>query len=127
MTQYAQITSTGRYIPTRVITNADLNEMLGEQLIHEAAVTALFDEDGTLTGSAGCNDYTTHYRIDGGEITIDPNIHSTLMDCGEAIMAAESLYLASLQEASVYEIEGEVMFMRDNEGTVTLVYGARSD
>ncbi|MCO6449886.1 MAG: ketoacyl-ACP synthase III [Caldilineales bacterium] len=31
-TRYAQIKSTGRYIPERVITNADLNEMLGENV-----------------------------------------------------------------------------------------------
>ena len=30
--RYAQIVSTGRYIPERVITNADLNEMLGENV-----------------------------------------------------------------------------------------------
>jgi len=32
MTRYAQILSTGRYIPERVITNDDLNEMLGENV-----------------------------------------------------------------------------------------------
>jgi 3-oxoacyl-[acyl-carrier-protein] synthase-3 len=30
--RYAQIVSTGRYVPERVITNADLNEMLGENV-----------------------------------------------------------------------------------------------
>jgi len=32
MTRYAQIVSTGRYIPEKVITNDDLNEMLGENV-----------------------------------------------------------------------------------------------
>lgn len=32
MTRYAQIVSTGRYIPERVVTNEDLNEMLGENV-----------------------------------------------------------------------------------------------
>ena len=32
MTRYAQIRSTGRYIPERVITNADLDQMLGENV-----------------------------------------------------------------------------------------------
>ena len=32
MRRYAQILSTGRYIPQRVFTNADMNEMLGENV-----------------------------------------------------------------------------------------------
>jgi len=32
MSRYAQIASTGRYIPQRIITNDDLNEMLGENV-----------------------------------------------------------------------------------------------
>ena len=49
MTRHAQILSTGRYIPERVVTNNDLNEMLGENVgdwlvenvgIHERHVMA---------------------------------------------------------------------------------------
>ena len=49
MTRHAQILSTGRYIPTRIITNDDLNDMLGENVgdwlvenvgIHERHVMA---------------------------------------------------------------------------------------
>jgi len=49
MTRYAQILSTGRYIPEKVVTNTDLNEMLGENVgdwlvenvgIHERHVMA---------------------------------------------------------------------------------------
>ena len=32
MTRHAQIISTGRYIPEKVITNDDLNELLGENV-----------------------------------------------------------------------------------------------
>ena len=49
MSRYAQILTTGRYIPEKVITNNDLNEMLGENVgdwlvenvgIHERHVMA---------------------------------------------------------------------------------------
>ncbi|MCZ7669204.1 MAG: ketoacyl-ACP synthase III [Chloroflexi bacterium] len=54
MSRYAQILTTGRYIPEKVITNDDLNEMLGENVgdwlvanvgIHERHVMA--DEQAT--------------------------------------------------------------------------------
>ena len=35
-------------------------------------ITALFGEDGTVTGSAGCNDYTGTVTRNGDEITIEP-------------------------------------------------------
>ena len=101
-----------------------LNEMQGEHLVHEGNVTAHFGEEGKLAGSAGCNDYSTRYVIDGDSIAIDPNIESPPKVCEDAAMAVESLYLASLQSASSYELEAEVMFMRDADGTVTLVYDA---
>jgi heat shock protein HslJ len=33
-------------------------------------LTATFTRDGKLSGSAGCNTYTTTYRLDGGAIAI---------------------------------------------------------
>ena len=35
-------------------------------------LTALFADDGSLTGSAGCNNYTTSYTADAGDIQIEP-------------------------------------------------------
>ena len=104
-----------------------LNEMQGKQLVHDSVVTATFGEDNLVQGASGCNDYSTLYRTDGDAMEIDPDIHSTLEECEEAIMAVESLYLASLQKVKSFEIEAEVLFMRDGDGAVTLVYGASSE
>ncbi|MFN2222444.1 MAG: 3-oxoacyl-ACP synthase III family protein [Candidatus Promineifilaceae bacterium] len=62
MTRYAQILSTGRYIPEKVLTNDDLNEMLGENVgdwlvenvgIHERHIMAEDETTSDMVVSAG--------------------------------------------------------------------------
>ncbi len=62
MTRYAQILSTGRYIPGRVVTNDDLNRMLGENVgdwlvenvgIHQRHVMADTETTSDMIVAAG--------------------------------------------------------------------------
>ena len=63
-------------------------------------ITAVFAEDGTLSGSAGCNNYTSSYESDDVQIKIGPAA-STRMFCAEpeGSMDQESQYLAALLKA----------------------------
>ena len=45
-------------------------------------VTAQFVE-GTLSGSSGCNTYTTMYELDGSSLSVAPEIASTMRACGD--------------------------------------------
>jgi heat shock protein HslJ len=87
-------------------------------------LTALFADDGSLTGSAGCNNYTTSYTADEGTITIEPP-GSTRKLCPEpeGIMEQESAYLAALEAAETYGFNGPTMSLLDSEGKtlVTLI------
>lgn len=82
-------------------------------------LTADFGEDGTLSGSAGCNNYTTGYTVDGSNITIDPPA-STRMACAEpeGIMDQEQAYLAALPTAATYQITGNNLVMRTADGAM---------
>jgi heat shock protein HslJ len=82
-------------------------------------VTALFDSDGTLSGSGGCNNYTTTYELDGDQLTVASPIASTMMFC-ETGMDQESAYLAALQSAGrvAFTAEGRLEVFYDL-GSVT--------
>ncbi len=83
-------------------------------------ITADFGADGNLTGSAGCNTYTAAYEADDdGNISIGPAA-TTFMMCSEpeGIMEQEQQYLAALQTAATYRIEGNNMEMRTAEGAL---------
>src|SRR5512139_3970299 len=77
-------------------------------------VTALFGSDGTLSGSGGCNNYTTTYELDGDQLTVASPIASTMMFC-ETGMNQESAYLAALQTAGriAFTAEGRLEIFYD--------------
>ena len=81
-------------------------------------ITANFDEDGQLTGNAGCNNYSAQYEAQGENISIE-TAELTEMAClePEGIMEQEQLYLAALETADTYKIEGVTMDMRTSEGS----------
>jgi heat shock protein HslJ len=83
-------------------------------------ITAVFGEDGTLSGSAGCNNYTASYEADdAGNISIGPAA-TTRMMCSdpEGIMEQENEYLASLETAATYNVEGERLQLRTAENSL---------
>jgi len=83
-------------------------------------VKALF-ENGQVSGSAGCNSYSGTYvttTVDRvNKIRIGP-LASTMMMCEEAVMDQETAYLAALQSASSYAIEGNVLTLFHADGTL---------
>ena len=86
-------------------------------------ITAYFDEDGTLSGSAGCNNYSAAYEVDGDKITIGPAI-TTRMFCGdpEGNMDQEAQYLAALDMVSAYQFEDDRLILMDSEGRRVVNY-----
>lgn len=86
-------------------------------------ITALFGEDGQLTGSAGCNNYSAAYEIDGDTISVGP-LATTRMMCAEpeGIMEQEAAYLAALERAATHQIQGDRLELRDKGGSRIAAY-----
>ncbi len=72
-------------------------------LIEGTQITAEFGEDGSLSGSAGCNTYNTTYQVEGRNITIEP-VALTQMLCAEpeGAMDQEAKYLQALSTAATF-------------------------
>jgi heat shock protein HslJ/LysM repeat protein len=88
-------------------------------------LTALFGEDGALSGSAGCNNYTGSYQVDDQNISIGP-LATTRMMCSEpeGIMEQESQYLAALESAATYRMEGDGLELRTADGALAAAFEA---
>ena len=82
-------------------------------------LTANFGEDGTLTGNSGCNDYSGPYKITSNQIGIGP-LSSTRKACSDpaGIMEQEAQYLAALENAQVFIVDGNTLELRLVDGTV---------
>jgi heat shock protein HslJ len=86
-------------------------------------VTATFGDDGSLSGSAGCNTYNATYTTDGSSIEIDEP-SSTRMACAEpeGVMDQEAAYLAALPTAASFRLQGDRLELLSAEGTAVVTY-----
>lgn len=86
-------------------------------------ITAAFGDDARVTGSAGCNSYFAGYEMDGTSISIGP-AGATEMFCGEpeGVMDQESQYLAALQSAATYSIQGSILEFRTASGALAVSF-----
>ncbi|MEA3441178.1 MAG: META domain-containing protein, partial [Chloroflexota bacterium] len=94
-------------------------------VLNGTQITALFEEAGKLSGTAGCNEYSTAYQVDGNTITID-SAAITMMYCAEpeGIMEQESAYLAAVESAETFQIERNNLTMENASGVRVLSYMA---
>ena len=94
-------------------------------ILADTEMTALFDENGLVSGSAGCNNYRASFETSAETINIGPAA-STRKLCPEpeGIMDQEALYLAALEMAATYEIDGSRLDMYDVDGARVVQFKA---
>lgn len=86
-------------------------------------ITAFFDGGGRVSGSAGCNQYTASYSGTLNNLAIGTPA-TTKMNCPSppGTMSQESLYLTTLQGASTFRIDGDILTIMDSNGRSILAY-----
>ncbi len=91
-------------------------------VITDTNLTAEFGKDGALSGNGGCNNFSGSYTVDGQKIKIGP-LASTMMACSdpEGVMDQEAQYLAALQMAETYQLEGQVLELRRSDQTLVAI------
>lgn len=73
--------------------------------VPDDAVPTLMLDEGVASGSGGCNRFSGGYEVDGDSLTIGP-LAGTMMACEEPKMTVESTYLAALEAADAWAIDG---------------------
>lgn len=91
-------------------------------LLEGTEITLFFGENGELSGNAGCNQYIGSFTTDGDTIQIG-QLGSTIRFCAEpqGTMDQEQAFLAALQSAATFTIEGDTLEMRTAEDTIALM------
>lgn len=84
-------------------------------------LTLNFGTDGTVSGEAGCNNYSGSFTTDGDKITIS-KVVSTQRACisPEGISEQETQFLTALQQAATYQIDGSTLTIRDSSGAMVV-------
>jgi heat shock protein HslJ len=87
----------------------------------DAELTALFGDDGGVSGNAGCNTYRGPYSISGDGITFGP-LASTRRACtSDALNAQEQRFLAALGASTKYELVGDRLTLRNDVGATQVM------
>ena len=94
-------------------------------VLEGSEITAYFDEDDHLSGTAGCNNYSGSYQVDGEKISIELG-PLTMMFCEqpEGAMDQETAYLGALESAVSYRILGDELVMQNEAGQEVLKFKA---
>ena len=88
-------------------------------------ITGVFSEDGSLSGSAGCNNYSGTYEVDGDNMSIGPlAVTQKFCEQPEGTMEQESEYLAALETVATWSIDGDVLDLRTAEDARAVSYNA---
>ena len=89
-----------------------------------STVTLEFSANGQAGGNAGCNSYGGDYTV-AGEMISFGELVSTLMACADtAVMDQEQEYLATLDSADHFAIDGNQLTIWDEEDGGTLTFTA---
>ena len=87
----------------------------GSPVLVSESTSMQFDK-GRLTGSDGCNRYTTSYTESAGSLKVGPNIAGTRMACAPDVMEEARTFIAILAAASGYRIDGDRLTLLDASG-----------
>jgi heat shock protein HslJ len=90
-------------------------------------ITSVFGDDGSLVGSAGCNNYTASYGVEGENLSVGPAAVTRMM-CAEpeGIMDQENAYLTVLESVATYQIKGNTLEAFDADGMRLASYTAET-
>ena len=92
-------------------------------VISGSNVTARFDRDGRVTGTAGCNGNSAAFETLDYSINIS-GISSTKMFCqGPGVMEQESAFLTDLTRVSLFRVSESSLKFYDAAGKTVLVFG----
>jgi heat shock protein HslJ len=95
-------------------------------VIAGTSITAVFDGNGSVTGSAGCNRYFAPYTVTGPSISIG-EAGSTKMYCpSDGVMQQEITYHASLGRTTSFTITGNRLTLADAKSTTLLSFTRES-
>ena len=97
---------------------------LGEEdeIAPETSITLSFDQEGALSGTGGCNRYSTTFRTGpSGEITIRA-LAMTQMECADAMMFQERAYLDAFTEVTSYDVGADRLQLFYGEDKYALLF-----
>ena len=87
----------------------------GSPVLASESTSMQFDK-GRLSGSDGCNRYSTSYVASEQGLKVGPNIAGTRMACAPPVMEEAKIFIEILDRTTGYRRDGERMTLLDGGG-----------
>lgn len=90
-------------------------------IVSDSTVTMVFDTEGRVSGSAGCNRYTAAYHAEGDTLRFS-SVAATRLACpDQALTEQEQAFLRALESVATLGFEGDRLVLRDKDGAMAIV------
>lgn len=87
-------------------------------LVASSTITINFTVDGLVAGNASVNEYGTSFTVEGENLTISPEIRTTMMAGDKELMQQEKEYLAALPKTTRYEILNDELILWNKDARI---------
>ena len=94
------------------------------KVIDGSTITAVFSDEGKISGFSGCSEYTTDYQLtDSPGIWIRrPAVPETVCQTPTGVMTQQSQYYTDLEWAKTYAMKDEQLLIFDESGKKILQF-----
>lgn len=103
-----------------------LTGLNGDAPLPDTTIFIVFNEDGTISSSDGCNSMGRPYTVDGDNISFGALGPMTLMACSESIEAQATAFQAVLTNAITFAVDGDELTLSAANGDVLATFQAQS-
>ena len=90
-------------------------------IVSDSTVTMVFDTEGRVSGTTGCNRYTAAYTAAGDTLRFS-SVAATRLACADpAVDEQEQAFLRALESVATLGFEGDRLVLRDKDGAMAIV------
>lgn len=90
-------------------------------MVSDSTVTMVFDTQGRVSGTTGCNQYTAEYRADGDTLQFSSVAATRLACADQALTEQEQAFLRALESVATLSVEGNRLDLRQANGELGMI------
>ena len=104
-----------------------LVDLDGGAPVGETPPSVTFNDDGSVTGSTGCNTFSGEVAIEGSELSFGP-LATTRMACADdGASAQEAAFVAAMESVTGYTIDNEGRLVLEGDVPLTFEVAAEAE
>lgn len=103
------------------VTNINNGRQAVVSIVPGSTVTMVFDTEGRVSGTTGCNQFTASYSVDGNNLQFS-SAATTRRACADpGVDEQEKAFLHAFESVRTMHIEGDLLVLRQEDGAMAII------